>query len=291
MTCLALVCLAVSVSGEAPQSPWQSLTPSTHPVKQENNYNAKKTFDQGQAIAQLALTLEEEMLVEMLPFKPPFKMDKKQMAVVIKLLKKAVKPVLKSERLRYMVATVDGFVKDLDENQENKEYYIGMLNVAQDVYATLNRMYNSEEAQGRTGGGSTVGNIFRESVLNQWFISPFTEYVITPITSRFSSVFSSAIERVSNLIPENTLLIDTDWVNPFTSWGETFDYYVNRIADISARSRSTFEATARILNEQDQIEGRSCHGCASSGVSGGSDSGVDGSSGSGVDGGTGSLVQ
>lgn len=229
------------------------------------------------------------MLVEMLPFKPPFKMDKKQMAVVIKLLKKAVKPVLKSERLRYMVATVDGFVKDLDENQENKEYYIGMLNVAQDVYATLNRMYNSEEAQGRTGGGSTVGNIFRESVLNQWFISPFTEYVITPITSRFSSVFSSAIERVSNLIPENTLLIDTDWVNPFTSWGETFDYYVNRIADISARSRSTFEATARILKEQDQIEGRSCNDCASSGVNGGSDSGVDGVS--GVDGGSGSLVQ
>jgi len=250
--CLALVCLALGVSSETPQSPWPALTPTTQPVKQ--------TFDNGHAIAQLALTLEEEVLVEMMPFKPPFKMDKKQMAVVLKLLKKLVKPVLKSERLRTMVAIVDEFMQDLEYNQENKKYYNGMLDAAQDVYKEVKRMYNAEptdEAQARTW--ETVSGIYRSSILNNWFVQPFNEWILTPITSRITS----AADRIYNMIPDNTWVVDTNYVNPFQRWSETWNYYVNRISNFSSRARHTLEATARLLEEQDAAR---CHGCGSHAV-------------------------
>jgi len=249
MSCLVL-CLALgAVHGEAPTSPWPELTPTQKPAKQ--------TFDQGQAMAQLAMTMEEELLVEMLPFKPPFKMDKKQMAVVIKLLKKLVKPVLKSERLRTMVSIVDDFMQELEHNQENKQYYIGMLNAAQDVYGEVNRMYNSEEAQGRTF--ETVQSIYRESVLNNYIVQPISSWIIEPITSR---VYYAA-ERVYEMLPSNTWIVDTEYFNPFASWGETFDYYVNRIANWSAGTRRALTATARMLQAQDEAEGRNCFECGS----------------------------
>jgi len=250
MLFLALVCLAVGVSSEAPQSPWPTLTPTAQPQRQ--------SFDNGQALAQLALTMEEEILVDMLPFKPPFKMDKKQMAVIIKLLKKAVKPVLKSERLRTMVYIVDDFIQDLEHNQENKKYYAGMLNAAQDVYGELNRMYNTEdEAQARTM--STVGNIYRQSVLNNWFVAPFRSYIIDPITT----TVTGAVERISNMMPSNSYIVDTTWINnPFESLGENFFYYVDRISNWSARARSTLDATARLLDAQD--ESARCAGCGTS---------------------------
>jgi len=263
MSCLVL-CLALgAVHGEAPTSPWPELTPTQKPAKQ--------TFDQGQAMAQLAMTMEEELLVEMLPFKPPFKMDKKQMAVVIKLLKKLVKPVLKSERLRTMVSIVDDFMQELEHNQENKQYYIGMLNAAQDVYGEVNRMYNSEEAQGRTF--ETVQSIYRESVLNNYIVQPISNWIIEPITSR---VYYAA-ERVYEMLPSNTWIVDTEYINPFASWGETFDYYVNRIANWSAGTRRALTATARMLQAQDEAEGRNCFEC---GGTYWGDSGSDGSDGS-----------
>ncbi|CAL4069835.1 unnamed protein product [Meganyctiphanes norvegica] len=258
IVCLALVCLALSVNGEAPQSPWQTLTPTAKPVKH--------AFDQGQAIAQLALHMEEEILVEMLPFKPPFKMDKKQMAVIIKLLKKGVKPILKSERLLTMISTVDDFIQDLESNQENKKYYAGMLNAAQDVYRELKRMYNAEQTdEGQARTWDSVSSIYQSSVLRNWIVSPFTNWVITPITSRLSSV----VDRVSNLIPNNSWVIDTEYINPFESLGETFQYYVNRMSSWSSRARHTLEATARLLEEQDAIAAaRSCSGgCGSNSVS------------------------
>jgi len=254
MLCLALLCLVLGVSAESPQSPWPTLTPTPQPVKQ--------SFNNEQAIAQLALTMEEELLVEMLPFKPPFKMDKKQMAVIIRLLKKAVKPVLKSERLRTMVAIVDDFMQDLEYNQENKKYYTGMLNAAQDVYREVNRMYNTEnmdEAQARTLNSAmqTVSNIYRSSVLNNWIVQPVNDWIIYPITSRLST----AADRIYDMIPQNSWVVDTNYINPFASWGETFNYYVNRISDWSARARSTLDVTARLLDEQDIARGARCSGC------------------------------
>jgi len=180
------------------------------------------------------------------------------MAVVIKLLKKAVKPVLKSERLRTMVSIVDDFIQELEHNQENKQYYSEMLDVAQDVYGEVRRMYNSAEVEGRTL--STVQNIYRESVLNNWFVTPFTDYIITPITSRISY----AAERVYEMLPQNTWVVDTDYFNPFPRWGETFDYYVNRISNWSASSRRALETTARFLEQEDAVVGRACPGCGNS---------------------------
>jgi len=254
MVCLALVCLALGVSGEAPESPWPVLTPKAFPAKQ--------TFNQEHAIAQLALTLEEEVLVEMLPFKAPFKMDKKQMAVVIRLLKKLVKPILKSERLRTMVAIIDGYIQDLAE-EENKKYYADIADIAQNVRREVKRVYNSEEVQGRTF--ETMTNIYRESVLNNYIVQPFTNWIISPITSRISL----AAERISEMLPTNTWIVDTEYYNPFSTWGETFDYYVDRISNWSARSRSALEATARLIEEQ---EGRACDDCGNSAAWGGSDS-------------------
>lgn len=247
ISCLAVVCLVMRVSGESPQSPWPTLTPTAQPVKQ--------AFDQGQAIAQLALTMEEEILVEMLPFKPPFKMDKKQMAVIIKLLKKVVKPVLKSERLRSMVAIVDDFMQELEYNQENKKYYTGMLNAAQDVYRELNTMYNAEQDEAQARTMASVASIYRESVLNTYMVQPFMNWVVRPVTSRIST----AAERVYNMIPSNSWVVDTNYINPFASWGETFNYYVNRISNWSARARSTLDATARLLEDQDAAR---CIGCS-----------------------------
>jgi len=254
MLCLALVCLVLGVSGETPQSPWPALTPTPQPVKQ--------SFNNEQAIAQLALTMEEELLVEMLPFKPPFKMDKKQMAVIIKLLKKAVKPVLKSERLRTMVHIVDDFMQDLEYNQENKKYYTGMLNAAQDVYHEVNRLYNYEnmdEAQARTINTAleSVSNIYRSSVLNNWIVQPFNNWILSPLTSRISN----AAERIYNMVPNNSWVVDTNYINPFTSWGETFNYYVDRFSNWSARARNTLDATARLLEQQDAVSAR-CSGCS-----------------------------
>lgn len=198
----------------------------------------------------------------MLPFKPPFKMDKKQMAVIIKLLKKAVKPVLKSERLRTMVSIVDDFIQELEYNQENKKYYAGMLNAAQDVYGELNRMYNTEdEAAARTM--STVGNIYRQSVLNNWLVEPFRSWVIEPITN----TVSGAAERIYNMIPSNSWVVDTNWIdNPFANWGDNFNHYVNRISNWSARARNTLDVTARLLEAQDGPSAR-CSGCGNTDVS------------------------
>jgi len=250
MLCLALVCFVVGTRAEAPQSPWPTLTPTAQPAKQ--------AFDQGQAIAQLALTMEEEILVEMLPFKPPFKMDKKQMAVIIKLLKKAVKPVLKSERLRNMVAIVDDFMQELEYNQENKKYYSSMLNAAQDVYREVNTMYNAEQDEAQARTMTSIANVYRESVMNQYLVQPFMNWVITPITSRITN----AAERVYNMMPSNSLVVDTNWINPFESWGETFNYYVDRISSWSASTRRALESTARLLEQQDAVSSARCIGCS-----------------------------
>jgi len=243
MLCLAaLACLSLGMNIEASQSPWPTLTPTPQPVKLQS-------FDNGQAIAQLALAMEEEMMVDMLPFKPPFNMDKKQMAVIIKLLKKAVKPVLKSERLRTMVSIVDDFMQDLENNQENKKYYSGMLDISQAVYKQLNTIYNDEQtnkASARTI--STISSIYRESVLNNWVVEPINNNIITPVTSSITT----AARRVYSMLPGPILVFDTTYINLYDRWSETYNYYVNQISSWTGRARNILDVTAQFLDEEDQ---------------------------------------
>jgi len=244
MLCLALVCLSLGgLNIEASQSPWPTLTPTPQPVKLQS-------FDNGQAVAQLALTMEEEILVDMLPFKPPFKMDKKQMAVIIRLLKKAVKPVLKSERLRTMVSIVDDFMQDLENNQENKKYYSGMLDIAQTVYRELSTIYNDEQtnkASARTF--DTINSIYRESVLNNWVVQPINNNIVTPVTSSITT----AARRVYSMLPGPILEFDVTYINLYDRWSETYNYYVNQISGITGRTRSILEVTAQFLDEEDAL--------------------------------------
>jgi len=198
----------------------------------------------------MALAMEEEMMVDMLPFKPPFNMDKKQMAVIIKLLKKAVKPVLKSQRLRTMVAIVDDFMQDLENNQENKKYYSGMLDIAQAVYKELNTVYNDEQAYKASARTmSTISSIYRESVLNNWVVEPINNNIITPVTS----TITTAARRVYSYLPGPILVFDTTYINLYDRWSETYNYYVNEISGWTGRARSILEVTAEFLDQEDAL--------------------------------------
>nr|XP_027210666.1 uncharacterized protein LOC113804036 [Penaeus vannamei] len=61
-------------------------------------------------------------------------MDKKQIAVAMKLLKEAVKPILKSKALREAVAYLDDSLSSFNGDIETQLYLRLVLDSAQDIY-------------------------------------------------------------------------------------------------------------------------------------------------------------
>lgn len=134
----ALACLGgVARASEPPVSPWQVLNPplrgegdaydigpleNTYPEEQETDANVATYED------------EEEEYIPELPFKLPFKMDKKQVAVAMKLLKEAVKPILKSKSLRETLAYFDEALASFSSDIETQLYLRLILDSAQDLY-------------------------------------------------------------------------------------------------------------------------------------------------------------
>lgn len=134
----ALACFAGVVrASEPPVSPWQVLNPpleadldlnplqNTYPEEYEADSNVTVYEDEDE---------EEEMHIPELPFKLPFKMDKKQIAVAMKLLKEAVKPILKSKALRETVAYLDDYLASYNGDIETQLYLRLVLDSAQDIY-------------------------------------------------------------------------------------------------------------------------------------------------------------
>ena len=122
-----MACIASAASQQyPPQGPWESLTPSVQPSEEPNPTQPTK--------GEIALTDEEEFLVSHMPFKLPFKMDKKQIAVTMKLLKEAMKPVIKSKTLQDTVAYIDDVLHYFTLNKDAQMYVTLFFDFMQDVY-------------------------------------------------------------------------------------------------------------------------------------------------------------
>ena len=119
-----LACIASVASQEPPQGPWQSLTPPIRPFEQAPTHHKDE----------VALSDEEEFLVSHIPFKLPFKMTKKQTAVAMKLMKEAVKPVIKSKTLQDTVAYVDDLITYFVDDRDSQMYLTLVLDFMQDVH-------------------------------------------------------------------------------------------------------------------------------------------------------------
>lgn len=118
---------------EPPVSPWQALNPAlagpvSSEVPQPQYQPPRPEHDRTQ------LSPEEEFLVNNMPFKLPFKMEKKQIAVAMKLLKEAAKPVVKSKVLRQSVAYLDEVVRAYVDDIEMQMYMSFVLDSLQDFY-------------------------------------------------------------------------------------------------------------------------------------------------------------
>lgn len=118
-----LACIGSVTPTEPPQGPWQALNPSLGTPAQDKPQRGE-----------VALTPEEEFLVNNIPFKLPFKMDKKQTAVAMKLMKEAVKPIIKSKTLQESVSYVDDLLHFLVDDIETQMYMTLFLDFMQDVY-------------------------------------------------------------------------------------------------------------------------------------------------------------
>lgn len=118
-----LACIGSVTPTEPPQGPWQALNPAVA--------TPEKAKPQREEVM---LTPEEEFLVNNIPFKLPFKMDRKQTAVAMKLMKEAVKPIIKSKTLHETVSYVDDLLHFLVDDIETQMYMNFFLDFMQDIY-------------------------------------------------------------------------------------------------------------------------------------------------------------
>lgn len=152
-----LACISSVTPTEPPQGPWESLTPSI-------STPAKAKPQRGEVM----LTPEEEFLVNNIPFKLPFKMDKKQTAVAMKLMKEAVKPIIKSKTLQETVSYVDDLLHFLVDDVETQMYMTLFLDFMQEIYEGKEREHvdkivgsfitgNSDEVRGGGRARTSTG--------------------------------------------------------------------------------------------------------------------------------------
>ncbi|MPC67412.1 hypothetical protein E2C01_061587 [Portunus trituberculatus] len=207
-----LACIASVTSQQyPPQGPWESLTPPVQPSVEAGPVQPSRD--------EIALTDEEEFLVSNIPFKLPFKMDKKQTAVAMKLLKEAMKPVIKSKTLQDTVAYIDDALEYFVHDRDTQMYVTLFFDFMQDVYEgkqaervdKIVRGFindNSDEVTARTI--NDVWNYVADP-FDRYFFDTMRSYVVRPI----SKAMNSFAERIGTWMGNDNTLPHT----PYNSYG------------------------------------------------------------------------
>ncbi|XP_037792322.1 uncharacterized protein LOC119587712 [Penaeus monodon] len=221
---------------------------------------------------------EEEMHIPELPFKLPFKMDKKQIAVAMKLLKEAVKPILKSKALRETVAYLDDYLASYNGDIETQLYLRLVLDSAQDIYegkeagqihAIVKDFFTdmSDEETART-----IEDVwdYMSPTVDEWFYTPLRKYLVAPVRDYLYYPVSNAINDFADRIGR---FMNSDYDSSYVSvqypqyqrWSDSVNRFTNRISKWTTQARRSLETAARVLEAQDeQYEARACGGSCGS---------------------------
>ncbi|XP_042873927.1 uncharacterized protein LOC122254340 [Penaeus japonicus] len=278
----ALACLGgVARASEPPVSPWQVLNPplreegdaydigpleNTYPEEQETDANVATYED------------EEEEYIPELPFKLPFKMDKKQVAVAMKLLKEAVKPILKSKSLRETLAYFDEALASFSSDIETQLYLRLILDSAQDLYegkesAQIHMIMKdfftdmSDEETART-----IDDVwdYMSPAMDEWFYTPVREYLVAPVRDYVYYPFSNAIndfaDRIGRLMGGRYDFYDGVEYPQYQRWSDRVNMITSRISKLTSITRRSLEDAVTVLDAQDnEFAARACGGaCGSS---------------------------
>ncbi|XP_066987519.1 uncharacterized protein [Macrobrachium rosenbergii] len=282
-----LVCLSVgTLAQESPISPWQSLNSAMSDAPKDDAAAGKTgeeefsdapydvTYPEADYQNETDYMSDEELILQSLPFKLPFKMDKKQLAVSMKILKAAVKPILKSKELRDAVAYIDESLAKYKTDLESQMYVTLLMDSMQEIYegketAELNMMIKriftdmSDEETART-----LGSVWRSYVspaIDNYVIDPMRSYVIQPVRSYLYEPISDYVydfaERIETWMDGSQRpYIDIQYPeNYYRRWSERVNDYASRISNWASQARQGLEMARRMLELQE--EGR-CHGCA-----------------------------
>nr|XP_027219980.1 uncharacterized protein LOC113812312 isoform X2 [Penaeus vannamei] len=282
----ALACLAgVARASEPPVSPWQVLNPpleaesdtldldplqNTYPEEYESDSNVTAYEDEEEE--------EGYTHVPELPFKLPFKMDKKQIAVAMKLLKEAVKPILKSKALREAVAYLDDSLSSFNGDIETQLYLRLVLDSAQDIYEgkeaaqihTILKEYITDMSDEETA--RTIDDVwdYVSPAMDEWFYAPVRKYLVAPVRDYVYYPFSNAIndfaDRIGRFMNNG---YDSSYVSveypQYQRWSDTVNRFTNRISSWTTQARHSLEVAARVLDAQDAVyESRACGGSCGS---------------------------
>jgi len=259
------------MSAEPPVSPWQALNPAlASPVQYSDIPQPQPQYEPTRQDEKSYLSPEEEFLINNMPFKLPFKMEKKQIAVAMKLLKEAAKPVVKSKVLRESVAYLDEVVRDYVDDQDAQVYMTFVLDSLQDLYegkeATQFHKFMRgffSDLSGDEQTARSIDGVFRSTM--QYVYNPvrnyFRNYLVDPLTSyvngfakRIGTWMGNDRSYVGKIHhPENYESPD----NHIHTWSNRMSSYARSFSDWTRQARMGLEVAARMLEVEDQ---RSCGG-------------------------------
>ncbi|XP_053634082.1 uncharacterized protein [Cherax quadricarinatus] len=271
----ALVFMGVCASASEPgASPWQALNPAltdTNPYKETEADTTQETFEPThlEANATSELTPEEEFLVSNIPINLPFKMEKKQLAVAMKLLKEAVKPIIKNKALHQTVAYIDSLLGAYREDLELQMYMTLLLDSFQDMFEgkeavqfhkVLRGFFTeiSDEATART-----IDDMWRSTMdlvsdpFRDYFVRPVNNYLVAPI----SNAVSGFADRIGRWMGSRKHYVNVKYPESYSRWSEAMSTYANRLSDWTSQARQGIELAARMLEAQDQARGCAAAPC------------------------------
>ncbi|XP_063593382.1 uncharacterized protein LOC134770441 [Penaeus indicus] len=279
----ALACFAgVARASEPPVSPWQVLNPPLEAdldvYSAQNTYPEEYEADPDVPDYEDELEEEEEMHIPELPFKLPFKLDKKQVDVAMKILKEAVKPILKSRALREYVAYFDDSLASYNGDIETQLYLRLALDSAQDIYegkeagqihSVVKEFFTdmSDEETART-----IEDMwdYVSPAMDEWFYAPVRKYLVDPVRDYLYYPVSNAINDFADRIGR---FMNNDYDSSYVSvqypqyqrWSDSVNRFTNRISKWTSQARRSLETAAKVLEAQDeQYEARACGGSCGS---------------------------
>ncbi|KAK8404046.1 hypothetical protein O3P69_000247 [Scylla paramamosain] len=182
-------------------------------------------------------------------------MDKKQTAVAMKLLKEAVKPVIKSKTLQDTVAYIDEALEYFAHDRDTQMYMTLFFDFMQDVYEgkqaeRVDKIVhgfitdNSDEVTARTM--RSMWDYLAEPV-DRYFFDTMRSYFVRPI----SKAMNSFAERIGTWMGNDNALPHSPYP-PHTSWSKTVKNYARKFSDMSRQARQSLAFAADVLQEQDQ---------------------------------------
>lgn len=259
MFALCVVALVGFAAAAEPMSPWQSLNEK---MVKEDKYDTqyKEAPKKVKDTADVVLGYYED-----LPYKLPFKVDKKQVQVAMKLLREAVKPVVTSETLREMVEYVDDAVHSFIEDVETQLYLRLVLDTTQEIYekkesTQINAMIedflvgDAEGAKARSLGSmaryiETMMSDYIYSPLRRFLILPAREYIYEPAYSTVSGLMDR-IGRFMGFEDEENEYYYEEYEYPQHTWSNGLHQFARRMGSLTQQVRQGLEVAAKVMEEQ-----------------------------------------